>query len=183
MTAASAPRRPSARRASTIRALKEAQALESMSAIVLTPDGHALMTERLHQLRDVTLAQLVPLLAERDRDERDTAEYERLLTEVLSLESTLASSIIAPAADAGCVQLGSRVFIEMPDGERLWVRPVHPVEASLDGERISATSPLSQALMGVSAGDSVVVDGPTEAWRCLVVDVGSVGDQLAASRP
>ena len=48
-----------------------------------------------------------------------------------------------------------------PRGRRdAWVRPVHPDEAFLDEERISATSPLAIALVGARTGHTVWVDAP-----------------------
>ena len=86
----------------------------------------------------------------------------------------------SPAPAAGPeVGLGSRVLLRLAGGVEEWVRPVHPVEAFLDEERISATSPLSQALLGASVGQTVTVHGPSSTWRCRVVEVRDVGDRGA----
>ena len=67
--------------------------------------------------------------------------------------------------------LGSRVLVGMPDGEQVLVRPVHPVEAALDDERVSIASPLSRALLGCRPGHRVTVHGPAGEWEADVLEV------------
>jgi transcription elongation GreA/GreB family factor len=52
-----------------------------------------------------------------------------------------------------------------------WVRPVHPVEAVLDDERISVMSPLSRALLGARVGQTVTVHGPTTTWKATIREI------------
>jgi transcription elongation GreA/GreB family factor len=139
--------------------------------IALTSDGRALLADRLRTLREVTLPELRPILTDRERDERDVADFERLTAEAEELDYVLATALTLPPATGAEVVLGSRVLVRMPGRKRATVRPVHAVEASLDDERISVDSPLSQALLGAVAGDSVTVDGPTGSWRCHVLEV------------
>ena len=152
-------------------------------SIALTPQGRASLDERLREIRDVHLRHLRPLLSLRERDERDVAEFERLSAEALSLEHVLGTSVTLAPTDCEQVELGSRVQILMPDGEHIWVRPVHPVEAFLDEERISVDSPVSQALLGTKVGDRVTVAGPKATWTCVVLDVRSVEEGLVDARP
>jgi transcription elongation GreA/GreB family factor len=86
---------------------------------------------------------------------------------------------IDPASVDGRVELGMRVGVALSDGTAAWVRPVHPDEAFLDDERVSATSPLAIALMGARVGHTVWVDAPTGAWPCevLAIDLQGVADQ------
>jgi len=181
MTALRSPRRP---RATSIKARRAAAVREDRSAVTLTPDGRLLMAERLRHLREDLLPALVPLLVDRERDERHTAEFERLTAEADWIDHLLATSLTA-SPDAGPdVRLGSRVLLRLAGGVEEWVRPVHPVEAFLDEERISATSPLSQAILGASVGQTVTVHGPSATWRCLIVEVRTVSDPelVGASR-
>ena len=143
-------------------------------AAVLTSDGRRMLEERVAMIRDVSLPQLRPLLVGPDRDERDVAEFERLVEESARLESQLATSATAPDEADGTVRLGTRVLIELPEGEQVWIRPVHAAEAFLDDERVSVSSPVSRAVLGASAGDVVVVTGPSSTWDCRVVAVGEV---------
>ncbi len=140
--------------------------------VPLTARGHAILLERARRLREETLPELRPLLVERERDERDVAEFERLVEEQARLESLVATSITLPEEHDGTVRCGTRLLIELPDGEQVWIRPVHPAEAFLDDERVSMTSPVSRAVLGAEAGDVVVVHGPSSTWDCRVVAVG-----------
>ena len=139
--------------------------------IPLTDDGLALLAERLDFLRDVALPELRPLLTARERDERDVASFERLMGEAQWLEGVLGRATPLPPQAFDVVGLGRRVQLAMPDGERTWVRPVHPVEAALDDERISMTSPVSQAILGARVGDVVVVNGPAGEWVCEITEI------------
>jgi transcription elongation GreA/GreB family factor len=153
----------------------------AISVVALTPDGRVLLDRRLETLRDVALARLRPLLARRDRDERDVAEFERLSAEVERLDNALGVAITLHQADSVTVRWGSRVLIEMPDGERSWIRPVHPVEAVLDDERVSVASPVSQAVLDGCAGDVVTVHGPQGDWQCRIVEVRSHQEGLVGA--
>jgi len=144
----------------------------------LTDDGRRMLEERLELMRTVSLPLLRPLLATPGRDERDVAEFERLTAEALRLDALLASAIPVPPVDDGIVGLGSRVLVELPDGNRVRLRPVHPVEAFLDDERVSSESPAAWAVLGSRPGDEVTVDGPAGRWLCRVV---AVDDDRAAT--
>ena len=75
----------------------------------------------------------------------------------------------SPWMAASTSACGCEVVLE--DGTTAWVRPVHPDEAFLDDERISATSPLAIALIGARTGHTVWVDAPTGAWPCEVLSI------------
>jgi transcription elongation GreA/GreB family factor len=120
-----------------------------------------------------------PLLVESERDERVVAEFERLMEEADAMEALVArSEVIAidPVDVDGRVELGMRVQVVLQDEATVWVRPVHPDEAFLDDERVSANSPLAIALVGARPGHTVWVDAPTGAWPCrvLAIDLGGV---------
>ncbi|HET7902433.1 MAG TPA: GreA/GreB family elongation factor, partial [Candidatus Nanopelagicales bacterium] len=151
----------------------------SDDVVALTVEGRNLLEERVAMIRDVSLPVLRPLLAAHDRDERDVAEFERLVEEQGRLEALLATSTALPDEHDqhdGVVRPGTRLLIEMPDGEQVWIRPVHPAEAFLDDERVSVVSPVSRAVLGARAGDVVAVAGPAGSWDCRVVEVPSARD-------
>lgn len=150
--------------------------------IGLTADGRRMLEERVAMIRDVSLPQLRPLLAVPDRDERDVAEFERLVEEQGRLEALLATSITLPDEDDGTVRCGTRLLIELPEGEQIWIRPVHPAEAFLDDERVSTTSPVSRAVLGARAGEVVAVTGPAGTWDCRIVSVGETAPKARRTR-
>ena len=69
------------------------------------------------------------------------------------------------AAASAEVRVGSRVSIELDDGETM------EVEISSVGG-VSPDSPLGKALLGAKVGDEVVVAAPQGEWRAKVTAVG-----------
>lgn len=139
----------------------------------LTQDGRIMLLARAQHIRDQRLSEIRPLLTEPERDERLVAEFERLLGELDAIEALVASADVIdadPVGHDGRVGLGTRVKVRVFD-EDSWVRPVHPQEAILDDERVSAASPLAIALLGARAGHTVWVDSPSGAWPCQVLQV------------
>ena len=149
---------------------------------LLTPEGRQELQARIDDIRAVRLPSLRPLLVERERDERDVREFERLLKEVGELEALVASADVIDLDAApfdGRLRLGMRTRITLADDAEVWVRPVHPAEAHLDSERISMTSPLATAILGCRVGDLVWIDAPTGVWatRILEIDPAPEGRQ------
>ncbi len=144
----------------------------------LTRDGYARLQERVVDIRERRLPDMRPLLVETERDERVVAEFERLIMEAETTDALLANAeviAIDPVSFDGRVELGMRVEVVLQDGSSAWVRPVHPDEAFLDEERVSATSPLAIAILDARAGHTVWVDAPTGAWPCQVVSIDLEG--------
>jgi len=65
-----------------------------------------------------------------------------------------------------------QVRLTLADGSTDWVRPVHPAEAFLDDERISARAPLAAAVLGLTSGDRGVVAAPCGPLAFTVVRIG-----------
>jgi len=148
----------------------------------LTREGVVQLEERARDIRERRLPELRPLLVETERDERVVADFERLTAEATEIDVLLAQAEVIgidPASADGRVSLGMRVQVTLEDGGEAWVRPVHPDEAFLDEERISATSPLAIALVGARAGHTVWVDAPGGAWPCrvLAMDLDGVSSE------
>lgn len=140
----------------------------------LTPGGAALLAERIADIRERRLPELRPHLMGIDRDERMMAEFERLTEEAAAIEAALAESSILtddPEGFDGRISIGMRVHVTLADGSTAWVRPVHPVEAFLDDERISILSPLGWVLLGARVDHLVWVASPSGVWGARVLDV------------
>lgn len=141
--------------------------------VLLTPDGRKLLAARMAELAGEVLPSMRPLLVEDERDERVVADFERAQAEHDRLGVLLDTAGTIDTGTLGDkVALGSRVTILDGDGESRIVRIVDPVEAFLDDERISSSSPLAQALVGHGAGDQVQVAAPAGNWTATVVSVG-----------
>lgn len=156
--------------------MRDVDRADARIAPCVTLEGRALLEARITDLRDRRLAELAPLLAEVDRDERVVADYEAVLLEIAEWEAFLAeANVLEPrkkTSRAG-IHVGDRIEIAFPNGDREWVHLVHPKEAFLDDERISATSPLGAALLGAHKGDVVRVDAPSGSWDAQVVQIAS----------
>lgn len=141
--------------------------------VMLTPTGRASLQERVDEIADVELPAMRPLLVEDERDERVVADFERLQAEHDRLVVLLGTSGTLDLLElGGQIALGSRVAFIDADGDRRIVRIVDPVEAYLDDERISYSSPLASALMGNSVGDDCQVEAPAGTWTAQIVEVG-----------
>ena len=139
----------------------------------LTAEGRARLNERMVELADEVLPAMRPLLVEDERDERVVAEFERLQAEHDRLAVLLGTAGDIDESTLGeSIALGSRVAFADADGLRRVVRIVDPVEAFLDDERVSATSPLAVALLGRGVGDECPVSAPSGVWMARVLAVG-----------
>jgi transcription elongation factor GreA len=144
----------------------------------ITLEGFTRISERIADIRERRLPELVPLLVEHERDERYVHEYEQLLAEAHEWEGFLAEATVLPAVADGTqltVNLGTRVLVTLVDGTDSWVRPVHPREAFLDDERISMDSPLGKAIIGARVGDAVEVDSPVGTWQAVIREIDVKG--------
>jgi hypothetical protein len=141
--------------------------------VMLTPHGRAGLQARVDEIANEELPGMRPMLVEDERDERVVADFERLQAEHDRLVVLLGTSGTLDLANLGpVITLGSRVAITDADGQRRVVRIVDPVEAYLDDERISDTSPLALALLGQTAGDECVVVAPAGTWTAKILAVG-----------
>jgi transcription elongation factor GreA len=141
--------------------------------VMLTSEGRALLAARMAELADEVLPAMRPLLVEDERDERVVADFERLQAEHDRLSVLLGTSgTLDPESLGETITLGSKVAITDADGQRRIVRVVDPVEAFLDEERISSTSPLARALLGHAVGDRCTVAAPAGDWTAEVLAVG-----------
>lgn len=143
------------------------------SQVKLTPEGRARLHERMVELAHDVLPAMRPMLVEDERDERVVADFERLQAEHDRLAVLLGTSgELDPSALGDEITLGSRVAIADAEGQRRVVRIVDPVEAFLDEERISNSSPLAVALLGHVVGDECSVQAPSGVWTATVLAVG-----------
>ncbi len=143
--------------------------------IQLTSDGLGLIQQRLAVIREQRLPELRPYLYGPERDEALVAQFEALLEELTGWEAVLGQARILPEATSATIVLGSRVRVRLSDGGDAWVRPVHPVEAALDDERISVDSPLGSSILGCQVGDRVEVNAPIGSWTAEVLEIAGVG--------
>jgi transcription elongation factor GreA len=115
-------------------------------------------------------------------DLKENAEYHaakedqaHLETKILRLAERLRrAQVVAAPVDGDSVQFGSTVHVvdeKTNRGQTFTL--VGPTEADLKTGRLSAESPMAQALMGAAPGDVVEVDAPSGRRRWRVERVGA----------
>lgn len=145
--------------------------------IVLTPDGHNKLSQRLDHLRNVQRREV----AERLRDSKqfgeltENAEYEDAKTEQAMVESQITELRrvlqIAQLLDQNDIPtdhigIGSIVKMTNLDNDEDWeFTLVSSVEADPDNDLISDESPVGDALYGKKVGDTVPVEVPDGVIR------------------
>jgi transcription elongation factor GreA len=116
-------------------------------------------------------------------DLKENAEYHaakedqaHLETRISRLAGRLRSARVveAPGDDASVVAFGSTVHVVDEDtGRESTFTLVGPTEADVRSGRLSAESPMAQALMGAAPGDVVEVDAPRGPKRWRVERLGA----------
>jgi transcription elongation GreA/GreB family factor len=146
---------------------------QSLQAPLLTQEGRRRLAERLRRLRDETLPELTAALDQSAQDPAVQADLDLASREVGRLAHLLksAGSITEIPEDPDVVQLGDWVTVRTDEGETNRYLIVHPAEAAVDRQRISADSPLAVAALGRRVGDLVEIDAPGGRYRCRIVEV------------
>ena len=146
---------------------------QSLQAPLLTQEGRRRLAERLRRLRDETLPELTAALDQSAQDPAVQADLDLASREVGRLAHLLksAGSITEIPEDPDVVQLGDWVTVRTDEGETNRYLIVHPAEAAVDRQRISADSPLAVAALDRRVGDLVEIDAPGGRYRCRIVEV------------
>jgi len=150
---------------------------ETTAKPILTREGRRALAARADRLRDVTLPQLLALRG--DPDEHDASvddDHQRATQELSRLSALLvhARTVESTPDDPRVVEVGEAVTVALADGRVERYLLVDAPEATLGGMRVTAGSPLGQAVLGRQIGDQVEVRAPGGSYRCRV---------LSAERP
>jgi transcription elongation GreA/GreB family factor len=68
------------------------------------------------------------------------------------------------------VQIGDWVTVKTEDGEEVRHLIVHPAEAGVDTNRISADSPLAAAILGKRVSEEVTIEAPSGPYRATILE-------------
>jgi transcription elongation GreA/GreB family factor len=137
--------------------------------IVLTSAGREWLRARLERTEQRLAG------VERDLAAESSSELfaeQRSLTEQVEELTRLLRDAVAPgdiSDDPNIVELGDRVEVEFPDGERESFLVVHPVEAGMDEHRTSADAPIARAVIGRRPGDQVTVAAPAGVYSATII--------------
>jgi len=135
----------------------------------LTAEGLKALKDELHELITVKRVELAERLkeakAEGDLSENamyDAARDEQSFVEgrIAEIEHILKHATIISNKGKSTVALGSKVHVELEDGEQEYVI-VGSTEANPDKGYISDESPIGKALLGRKPGDEVTVEVPS----------------------
>jgi transcription elongation factor GreA len=151
----------------------------------ITAEGlEALKTEldRLENEGRHTIARRISAAREHG-DLKENAEYHAAKEDQAHLETRIsrlaerlrnARVVAAPAADADTVRFGATVqVVDEQTGRASTFTLVGPTEADLKTGRLSAESPMAQALMGAAPGDVVEVAAPSGPRRWRIERLGA----------
>lgn len=147
---------------------------------LLTEEGIAWLKQEIGELRDEKLPELEGIVqaSAQDGDLNDNSEWEASKDEYVQaqerledLELLLAHAKLPTPDENGAIVIGSRAAVRTAAGEEFtWVL-VNPVELAVSDDRISIESPVGQALMGKTTGDSASVTTPEGDVTYTVVAV------------
>ena len=135
----------------------------------LTAEGLAGLKDELQVLttskREEIAARLKEAKADGDLSENamyDAARDEQSFVEgrISEIEHILKHAVVISNKGNGAVSLGSKVHVELEEGEQEYVI-VGSTEANPDKGYISDQSPIGKALLGKKPGDQVEVDVPS----------------------
>jgi transcription elongation factor GreA len=151
----------------------------------ITPEGLEALKAELERLEGVGRREIAQRIssAREHGDLKENAEYHAAKEDQSHLETRIARLaerlrnarvVEAPAADADTVHFGSTVHVvDEESGRPSTFTLVGPTEADLKTGRLSAESPMAQALMGAGPGDVVEVATPRGARRWRVERLGA----------
>lgn len=159
--------------------------LESSPPLLLTPEGHQRLQAELTRLTMEKRAEIAERIREskdhgeysEDNNELDEVKMEQAIVEerINQLKAVLATAEILESQHipTDFIGLGSKVKVK--DAERkveFEVRLVSTVEADPDNDLISEESPLGQALMGLSVGETAEFEAPAGKIKYKVAAIG-----------
>lgn len=148
----------------------------------LTPEGAKKLQAELNQLLNVQRAKVVHEVAEAaaQGDRSENAEYiygKKKLREIdrkvrfLRKRLDIVTVVAPPKEQLEKIFFGAWFTIEDEDGKELSYRIVGTDELDLAARKISVASPVAQALLGKSVGDTTIVQRPRGATEVTVVKV------------
>jgi len=149
--------------------------------IILTPEGLQKLKDELEELKTVKRAELASRLktAISYGDLRENSEYHSakddqafMETRILTIEHILRKARVVSSVDTSAVQVGSTVTLhDVEFDETIDYQIVGPSEADVSQNKISYESPLGQALMGKTIGETITVNAPAGEISYKLLDI------------
>jgi transcription elongation factor GreB len=133
----------------------------------MTPAGFAALQSRLQQLYQSS----PPPGTDADLEQTANDQQRRREIRLTEWQLQTAQVIAAPAAPVSEVRFGAWVSLRDPSGTLQTIRIVGADEVCIERGEVSWVSPLAHALLGRSAGDSVIWERPDGLVELEVVEV------------
>lgn len=147
----------------------------------ISAEGLAAAEAELAELRDVRRPEIVQSIktAREFGDLSENAEYHAAreaqgLNEarIRTLEDRIAHAEVVEAGDTDVVAIGTKVaFRDLDSDKRTEVTIVNALEASAADAKLSAESPVADALLGAAVGETVEVETPKATKRLEVLEI------------
>lgn len=163
--------------------------MSNKKQMLYTQEGYKALTDELDYLKTVRREEIKEAIAVAkgfgdlsENAEYDEARNEQAKTEarISELEELVENAVIVDESkiDTGIVSLGSVVTVyDVEEDEEIKYSIVGSNEANPMEGKISDQSPIGRALMGVKAGDTVVVEVPYGTIHMEIKEVARRGEQ------
>ena len=155
-----------------------------MEAMPMTRSGHQRLAEELHKLKTIERPKVIQDIAEARShgDLRENAEYHAarekqsfIESRITVLDDALArAQIVEPDGihNPDMVKFGAHVTLnDESNGEEKTYQIVGELEANIDENRISLSSPLARALLGKRVDDVVEVRVPKGTKQLAIASI------------
>lgn len=145
----------------------------------LTKEGLTELRDQLHDLKTVRRREIAEAIhaAKEQGDLSENAEYQhakdeqqRIEEKIADIETTIKHARIIAAASTDQVSVGNTVTLKF-DGKKKTYQIVGSNEADPLQGRISNESPIGQALLNRTKGETVSIPTPIGNKDCKIVDI------------
>jgi transcription elongation factor GreA len=149
------------------------------SLVQMTAEGAKTLRVELEDLKKVKLPAVLDRIA-KAREDGDLSEngayifgkqeQEFLEGRISELEDILSNVVVVEGSQKSAVDLGCKVTVTLK-GKQMEYYVVGEFEAKPSEKKISASSPLGQALLGKQVGDNVTVEAPVGKVVYTIVEI------------
>jgi transcription elongation factor GreA len=156
---------------------------DAMNETLITPTGLTRLQQELERLQTVARQEIADRLSRAvatDADITENSDYRIAREEQALLEAKIARlqqrldtiQVAEPDPENGVLDLGERVRLrDLDTGTRVEYELVGTLEADLQTGKISAASPLGQAIIGRRKGEIALIDTPSGQFRFKILAI------------
>ncbi|MFK7824104.1 MAG: transcription elongation factor GreA [Oligoflexales bacterium] len=154
-----------------------------MDLIPFTPDGHDILQKELEQLKNVERHEVIAAIAEARShgDLKENAEYHAarekqgmIEARIADLEDKLSRAQIIDMSEnrPDSIRFGAWVYLQDEEtGDEKKYRIVGDLEANIEQNKLSISSPMARALLGKKLDDVVTLKLPKGSKEFVVLSI------------